>query len=268
MLNSYLRNRKFEDTRRMASVQALTAGMVNVSSVIVFFAFTSNITGHFAILAQELSKGNWYQAAVAIIWLSMFFVGNFSANLFLVLPIGRLKRKHRAVIPVVLEVICLLLIATYIQLFYRETLGETEFLVGFLLFTMGLQNGQSAGLSNFAIKTTHLTGLMTDLGVMLAMFIKKENRRNPNLVERCRLSFRIMGSYLLGGIIGGIFYRFVGASLFYIVSLLLLSALAYPFVRASLTQLILNRQLQADRRMIRARKIGKSILIENTVQAA
>ncbi len=42
-----------------------------------------------------------------------------------------------------------------------------------MLLAMGLQNGLTASISNFSVKTTHLTGLTTDVGILTAMFTKK-----------------------------------------------------------------------------------------------
>jgi len=50
--------------------------MVNVASVIVFFSFTSNVTGYYAVFAQEIAKGNWYQGAVVLFWILLFLVGS------------------------------------------------------------------------------------------------------------------------------------------------------------------------------------------------
>ncbi|WP_418511786.1 DUF1275 family protein [Corallibacter sp.] len=61
----------------------------------------------------------------------------------------------------------------YGHLFYKETLSETEIMVALMLLAMGLQNGLTASISNFSVKTTHLTGLTTDVGILTAMFTKK-----------------------------------------------------------------------------------------------
>jgi uncharacterized membrane protein YoaK (UPF0700 family) len=59
--------------------------------------------------------------------------------------------------------LCLLFVGIYGQFYYQKTLEETEYLVALMLFATGLQNGLTASISNFSIKTTHLTGTTTDL---------------------------------------------------------------------------------------------------------
>lgn len=64
MLRKFSNSRTLSDNIKLGSLTAFSAGMVNVVSVMLFFAFTSNVTGHYAVLAEEIAKGNWYQAGV------------------------------------------------------------------------------------------------------------------------------------------------------------------------------------------------------------
>ena len=49
--------------------------------------------------------------------------------------------------PIVLEIICLLFVGVYGQLYYQKTLEETEYLVALMLFATGLQNSLTASIS-------------------------------------------------------------------------------------------------------------------------
>ena len=77
-------------------------------------------------------------------------------------------------LPIVLEILCLLAVGIYGQFYYEKTLAETEALVALMLFATGLQNGLTASISNFSVKTTHLTGTTTDLGILASMFTQKK----------------------------------------------------------------------------------------------
>lgn len=181
---------------------AAVAGFVNVCSVIAFFAFASNVTGHVAILAEELVKGHWHQLRVVGVWLLLFIVGAFIANLS-VSGLGHRTPRVGRVIPLVLEIVALLGVAYYGRVHYAETLLETEYLVGVLLFTMGLQNGMVASASNGVVKTTHLTGLATDLGMELSMMLQRRYRRDRGVRFKLTLHLVILASYLVGGVLGG-----------------------------------------------------------------
>lgn len=226
MLRKYSNSRTLGDNIRLGVLTAFTAGMVNVASFLIFLSFSSNVTGYFAIFAAEIIKGNFYQVLVVLGWIMLFFLGSFLANLIVIHFNSRNKYLAHA-IPVILEIICLLIVGFYGQFFYQETLSETEALLSLMLFAMGLQNGLTASISNFAVKTTHLTGATTDLGILFSMFTKKQFRNNPELRDKAKLILSITASYVTGAIIAALIYQHVQFKLFYLVCLFLLVVLAY-----------------------------------------
>ncbi len=234
-------NRTNKENIQLGSLTAFSAGMVNVISVIIFFAFTSNVTGHYAILAQEISLGNWYQALVVLGWIFLFFMGNFTSN-FLVINFRNRNAYLAHSLPILIEILCLLAVGTYIQFYYKETLLETELMVSSMLFAMGIQNGLTATISNSAVKTTHLTGLTTDLGILASLFTKEQNRKNPELRRKWNLLLAIMFSYLLGGISAGYIYLTIAYNVFYIVCLFLLIVIGYDFYRLKMAYLLTKKQ--------------------------
>ena len=76
---------------------------------------------------------------------------------------------------------------TYGTFLYTETLWETEALVAILLFSMGIQNELTASISNFAVKTTHMTDLTTDLGILTSIYLKKEYRENKEIQAKRKI---------------------------------------------------------------------------------
>ncbi|MEA1785683.1 YoaK family protein [Arenibacter sp. GZD96] len=241
MLRKYNNSRTLGDNKKLGALTAFSAGMVNVASVIVFFAFTSNVTGHFAILAEEIAKKNWYQAAVVFTWIFSFFIGNFTSN-FIVIHSNKRNRSLSHAIPLCIEIICLLSVGIYGQYFYQETLTETEIMIGLLLFAMGIQNGLTATISNFAVKTTHLTGLTTDLGILLAMFTKRVFRENEKLVGKAQLLMTIASSYLIGGILSGILYLNIQFKVFFVVCFVILIILVYDYSKLKVARFVRARK--------------------------
>lgn len=226
MLRKYNNSRSHSDNIKLGTLSALSAGMVNIGSLLLFLSFSSNITGHYAILASEIVKGNLYQTGVVFLWIFTFFFGSFVSNLFVI----HLNEKNSYLahsIPLVIEMICLVGVGIYGDLFYAETLYETEILLSIILFAMGLQNGLTASISNFSIKTTHLTGITTDLGILFSMFTKSEFRQNKALKEKASLLLYIVSFYLLGALIAGFTYAFLGFRVFYLVSLVLAVIIVY-----------------------------------------
>lgn len=226
MLRNYSNSRTLGDNIRLGTLTAFTAGTINIASLLIFLSFTSNVTGHYAILAAEISKANWSQVAVVGGWISLFFFGGFVSN-FMVINFNRKSKYFAHAMPLVLEIVCLLFVGIYGQFYYRKTLEETEYLVALMLFATGLQNGLTASISNFSVKTTHLTGTTTDLGILFSMFTQKKFRKNGELVARAKLLMSIMLAYVLGAVFSGLTYYYLEFRVFYVISLCLLVVIGY-----------------------------------------
>lgn len=235
MLRRYSNSRTLKDNIQLGSLTAFAAGMVNIVSLLIFFAFTSNVTGHYAILASEIVKGNLFQVAVVLSWIFLFFLGSFISNLIII----HLSKFHTYLahsLPLGLEILCLLGVGIYGQFFYTETLAETEILLSLMLFAMGLQNGLTASISNFLVKTTHLTGATTDLGILFSMFTRKEYRENKELRGRAKLLMSIMSAYLAGALVAGVAYLELGFVVFYTICTVLIGVIIYDTYKIRVDQ--------------------------------
>jgi uncharacterized membrane protein YoaK (UPF0700 family) len=213
----------------MGVATALVAGLVNVCSVMLFFAFSANVTGHAATLSEELVKGHWYQVWVVLMWMALFLMGAFAANL-MVTRLGARSVLWGHGGPLLLQLVGLCAVAYYGAHFYRETLWETELLIGVLLLSMGLQNGTVASVSNSVVRTTHLTGLFTDLGMELSQLLRRSAPRDDKLRERFKLHASILLAYIVGGVVGGLACRHWGFSALYLACPTLLGMLARDVV--------------------------------------
>ncbi len=242
MLRKYSNSRSHSDNLKLGSLSAFSAGMINIGSLLLFFSFSSNITGHYAVLASEIVKGNLYQTVVVLSWILLFFLGSFVSNLAVI----HLNHKNSYIahsIPLILEILCLITVSIYGDNFYGETLAETEILLAIMLFAMGLQNGLTASISNFSIKTTHLTGTTTDLGILFSMFTKKEFRNNKTLKQRAKLLLSITVFYLMGAVLAGFTYVYLGFKMFYLVSLVLVIIIVYDLYKLRLKIYLHKRKL-------------------------
>lgn len=218
---------------RLGTLTAFTAGTINIASLLIFLSFTSNVTGHYAILAAEISQGNWTQVGVVAGWIFLFFFGGFVANMS-VINLNKKSKYFAHAFPIILEILCLLAVGIYGQFFYEKTLQETEMLVALMLFATGLQNGLTASISNFSVKTTHLTGTTTDLGILASMFTQKRFRKNPELIARAKLLSSIMVAYVLGAVFSGMTYYHLEFRVFYVISFCLLIVIGYDFYKINL----------------------------------
>lgn len=234
MLSKYSKDRTLRDNINLGSITAFAAGMVNVAAFILFFSFTSNITGYYAILANEIAEGKPTQIFVVLAWIFLFFMGSFTST-FIIINSKKSDRLFSHAIPLVIEIILLLLVWYYGDFYYEESLAETEFLIALLLFTMGIQNGLTATLSNFQVKTTHLTGQTTDLAIHLAMLTRKEYRKNSEVSNKVKLFSSIICSYLFGGSVAGFITHWIEFKVFPIIALTIVFIILYDYFYISST---------------------------------
>jgi uncharacterized membrane protein YoaK (UPF0700 family) len=236
MLRRVKEERTLKENLLLASSTAFISGCVNVSGVIAFLAFTANITGHFANLARNVVERNFSQVLVFFIWLLLFFMGAFTSN-FLVRLRAHRSAYRANLTPIVIEICILLFVAWYGNNFYSEGLTEKEVITGLIILAMGLQNGLVSNISGGLIKTSHLTGLFTDLGSDVAELFFIRSKKTTLLKNRVYTRLTILAFYFLGGIAGGYFFDEYSFTVFYFIPLILMTILYYDISPIALHKL-------------------------------
>ncbi|KAF1723322.1 MAG: DUF1275 domain-containing protein [Pseudoxanthomonas sp.] len=177
---------------------ACVAGMVNVIGYLGFeHQAVSHLTGTTSLLGAALAQGDL--RAIVHLWgmLIAFCVGAMLSGL--VIQDQTLKLGRRYGVALALEAALLLLA---IPLFKQQQIW------GALLAAMacGLQNAMVTTYSGAAVRTTHLSGMFTDLGIGLGHLL----RGMPLPMRRLTLSGLIISGFLGGGVLGTWFYRHWG----------------------------------------------------------
>ncbi len=188
---------------QIASLLSFVAGIVNVAGFLAIQKLTTNVTGHFAFFVDEVFKLNFWDAFVYFLYIFFFFLGSFSSSL-LVEYITRKNSNYTYSVPTAIEAFILLGIA----IFGQQLITANSNIIAFvLLFAMGLQNSLVTRISNAVVRTTHLTGLFTDLGIELSqLFFYHEISARAKLFTSIKLRLSIISFFFLGGILGGVFY--------------------------------------------------------------
>jgi uncharacterized membrane protein YoaK (UPF0700 family) len=97
-----------------------------------------------------------------------------------------------------------------------------------MLFAMGIQNSLVTKVSNSIVRTTHLTGLFTDLGIELSqLFFYKDNEQRRLLRRSIGLRLGIIFFFFLGCILGGVAYLSFQLKTLYLAALVVSVALVY-----------------------------------------
>jgi uncharacterized membrane protein YoaK (UPF0700 family) len=237
MLRRRKDERSLKENLMLASSTAFVSGVTNVVGVIAFLATTANVTGHVASLAKNIVEQNLHEIMIFAIWLFMFLFGAFTSN-FLVRFISERSRYSAHAMPIFVEIAILLAVAFYGDVFYKETDLEREIVISAILFSMGLQNGLVSNISGGLIKSTHLTGLFTDLGSDLAEWLFTKKVKSAPVKNRLYVRITILSFYMFGGLAGGYFFNKFDLAIFYVVPVILLTIIYYDLSPIALHKLV------------------------------
>lgn len=223
-------NRTSIHNLRLAVVLSFVAGIVNSTGFLAIRTLTTNVTGHFAFFAEEILK-NDYQTALTFLILTLFFLfGAFISN-FLSESVARKHVNISHVIPIALEMLVLITVG----IFGVETTLATssgKYVAFALLFAMGIQNALVTKISLSIVRTTHLTGLFTDLGIELSQlffYTKPEERKKLKASIYLRMS--IITFFFIGCFSGGFLYQNLQIKTLLVAASFLLFALVYDYIR-------------------------------------
>ncbi|WP_157274021.1 YoaK family protein [Pedobacter sp. BAL39] len=212
---------------RLASILSGVAGLVNISGVLGVGTLTTNVTGHFAYFSEQLFLENYSTSLVYLSYIIFFLLGSFVSGLFVEWG-ARNKPYNAYIIPILIEIFILISISLSPVQMKNEQLVHLMFIPAGLLFAMGLQNALVTRVSQSVVRTTHLTGLFTDLGIELSqLFFYRDKEDQRTLRRSLFLKLMIIGFFFLGGIIGGICYRHFALKTLLLPGALLLFALWY-----------------------------------------
>ena len=220
------KSRTFKHNLLLASILSFVAGIVNVSGFLAFKQLTTNVTGHFALFINDVANLDFWRGTVYFIYILSFFLGSFFASL-LIEKYRENKRLNVFVIPGIIESFLLIAIALFVGF---VDLDYPDLIACALLFAMGMQNSYVTKISNAIVRTTHLTGLFTDLGIEISqLFFPKAHPKRDELYATIKLRIFIISFFFAGGIAGGYFYSKakLGLNTLYIAALILLLSLFY-----------------------------------------
>jgi uncharacterized membrane protein YoaK (UPF0700 family) len=224
------KNRTFSHNLRLATLLSFVAGIVNISGVLGLKTLTTNVTGHFAFFAEKIFLNDYSAAITYFVFTLFFLLGAFTSN-FTSEIVLRISPKYSHIIPIGLEFCILFFVGIYAHESSIETISGK--IVAFsLLFAMGIQNSLVTKISLSTVRTTHLTGLFTDLGIEISqLFFYKKLEERKKLKTSIYLRLSIITFFFIGCVLGGFMYQRIQLKTLLVASAFLLIALFYDYLR-------------------------------------
>ena len=217
--------------RLLGALLAFNAGAINAGGFLVVSMYTSHMTGFASMLADNLVLGNMTLVLSALGALLAFTTGAAATAVLVNWARQRHVRSEYA-LPLLVEAM-LLLFGLLGGTMNHQTPFAVPVTVLVLSFTMGLQNALVSKISSSQIRTTHMTGIVTDLGIELGKMFYWNRTASPlaSRVRANRIKLRLFATlltaFIVGGLVGATGFRYVGF-IWVVPMAILLLALSLP----------------------------------------
>ncbi len=209
-------HRSQQADRHLGYSLAFVAGAVNAGGFLAIGQYTSHMTGIVSSMADRFALGDVKLALAALSAWVAFVLGAATTAIL----INFARRRHlrsQFALSLMLEALLLLLFGlagAYLN-HLHEFLDPVTVLL--LCFIMGLQNAIITKISGAVIRTTHVTGLTTDLGIELGKLVYINRDHDPELAvhanrDKLFLHLRLILYFFTGGITGAIGFKHIGYS--------------------------------------------------------
>ncbi len=199
-----------------ALLLSLIAGFVNAVGLLGFdHQAVSHLSGTVTLLGTQLISSSLQTVLHLLGILLSFLIGSAIAGFLL--PSSTLKLGRHYDTALFLE--ALLLVFAFVWLRHDSFYGHF-----FASAACGLQNAFATNYSGAVIRSTHVTGLFTDLGIMLGRFFRGEALDK----RKVKLFLLIIIGFTLGGTAGALLYlRYQAMALLFPAAVCLVMSISY-----------------------------------------
>jgi uncharacterized membrane protein YoaK (UPF0700 family) len=215
----------FRQKSKLAVSLSWIGGYVNIVLLLACGTFASHMTGNATRFGELLAMGDWHLMRQFAMLIVSFWLGAVSSA-FMTEWAQRSGVRSKYVLPMAVEGLLLSVLA---WLVYQHTHGgvHSTLLVHSMTdvacFAMGLQNATITEISGAVIRTTHLTGVITDFGLEGVRFLNwyhdraqgrwwarsgrvlRISQRHPT-AQRLFLLFAVFWSFVVGAAMGTLGY--------------------------------------------------------------
>jgi uncharacterized membrane protein YoaK (UPF0700 family) len=195
---------------------AFVAGAVNAGGFMAIGQYTSHMTGIVSSIGDNFALASLLPVLGGLSMLISFIFGAVATAL-----LANWGRRHRIhsefTLPLLLEAIVLLLFGlagAYLNIYKPLTVPTIALM---LCFVMGLQNAIITKISKAEIRTTHMTGIVTDMGIEIGRLLYwnksiEGNKTHLVIANRKKLKAHILifSMFLFGGIVGAVSFKTTG----------------------------------------------------------
>jgi len=191
----------------LATVLATVAGAANAGGFFALGQYTSHMTGYLSQLADNLVILGWKAVFVSGLAVSAFVAGAAFSTILINWARVHDQRQQYA-LPLAVQ-------GGFMVAFGFGGIFSGElwrlFSLACLCFIMGMQNATITKISGARIRTTHVTGMVTDIGIEIGRGVFGLLGTGVGVDrEKLRILLRLVGAFVIGGVVGALGYGHLG----------------------------------------------------------
>ncbi len=213
---------------------AFIAGAMNAGGFLVVQKYTSHMTGIVSGMADGIAIGDF-----PLLWGSLGAMVAFMVGAGLTEMLVNWGRVHgmrsEYALPLTLESILFLLFAWYGPAWHAYPGFFMSITVALLCFMMGMHNAVITHISKAVIRTTHMTGIVTDIGIEMGKLLfwnRKIDADDAGFVKANRFKLYLLSGLLVmffvGGVAGAYGFKFYGYVVVYPMAAVMLLMAIIP----------------------------------------
>ncbi|RAU39110.1 YoaK family protein [Enterobacter sp. RIT418] len=235
MLIKLKKERTHGEDRRLALWLATSAGVLNAIALGAFGFFPSHMTGNTSQLSSEVSATDLSDILFFSAIILSFVTGAIIARITVLWGI---THNVRLIFSQVLFAEGLLLGGVSLYEIYFHSFATNREIIIFLCGLMGVHNSTSTQLSGGRVRSTHITGTLTDAGISLASVAVAMLRRDyskDSAAQKSQLKTHLttLFSFITGGIAGLLLFRGFGFNAMLALGIMLVLVAAFSIARIS-----------------------------------
>lgn len=201
-------NQKSQKLFYLTWIESLTflAGAINICAIVLYGMTITHYTGNISNAAIAIGNGQILTHSKFLSYIILFFLGSVIAGLLSHEQKSDL-RKYHSVIPILFGILILVVFKYF---------NSDVAILRVLAFGMGIQNGICKKVDGVLVRTTHMTGYITDAAFSLVSILRGHSE------QAWKLRFYLISifAYFAGGLASLITIQMIGSWAIVVVAIL------------------------------------------------
>ncbi len=200
---------KKKDTQ-LGVTLAFIAGAINAGGFLAVGYYTSHMSGIVSSIGDNIVVGKFDYAFAALLFLLSFVSGAVTSCV--IINFAREKEPtSEFALALMLESLLLIIFGLSAANYIHSFELSVNLTISLLCFIMGLQNAIITKISDSRIRTTHVTGITTDIGIEIGRYLYSiAGGKIEFHPERLKLHALLLLAFMIGGIFGAFSFKYFG----------------------------------------------------------